>query len=67
MFNALQARNVATVFFVLCSLAQADQSYGIAAETVAPLSGAAYSFLDKATPKAANSGPSTQLGASISG
>ncbi|KAL0031002.1 hypothetical protein WJX79_008100 [Trebouxia sp. C0005] len=49
------------------SLAISDQSYGIATETVAPVTGPAYSFLDKATPKAANSGPSTSLAASISG
>lgn len=50
-----------------CSLATSDQSYGIATEAVAPITGPAYSFLDKATPKAANSGPSTSLAASISG
>ena len=51
----------------VCSLSTKDQSYGIAAETVAPLTGSAYSILDKATPKAANSGPRTSLAASISG
>lgn len=53
--------------FCDCSLATSDQSYGIATETVASVTGPAYSFLDKATPKAANSGPSTSLAASISG
>lgn len=55
------------VLLCACSIAIADQSYGIAKETVAPVTGSAYSFLDEATPKAANSGPSTSLAGSISG
>ncbi|KAL3145208.1 hypothetical protein ABBQ32_000957 [Trebouxia sp. C0010 RCD-2024] len=49
------------------SLTSKGQSYGIAKQTVAPLAGSAYSIMDKATPKAPNSGPSTSIAASISG
>ena len=52
---------------IWCSLTTKGQAYGIADQTVAPLTGSAYSILEKATPKAANSGPSTSIAASISG